>query len=453
MNTSFDNPTQPTIQNTKVVEILSTVVEPSKVIVEKKTRQHARLVSILLLVLCVLLTAGLAVTVLQYTPEKVEHVYIFTIIGFVIYISYVISRTRYYYIAGILALLSLSTIPFTETIIYQDGTGIADALMWLVIPLILSTVLLRVRDQLLLALIDLAGLIVLVRIFPQSIRQLQAIGAYIVVACGILIILDVYRRRQPEIQQSELLKSYQELEAKRVSLEHQVEDNKRSTEETRRIAEEANSALEKQMWQVTGLAELAAIMRGVQSTANLTTGIIRQVCQYADIPVGAIFIAEGDELRLAGSYAYPFVAKPVPRYKFGSGLVGEAAQSQQIVSLRDIPEHFLPITSGLGEITPGQIIAVPCTFENQVIAVIELASMQPFTSAQTQFLTSAMEPIASALETAQIRAQISTLLVDTQQQSKELQWQDLDEERQVIDGNNMGDMTVPHDTGDDAHET
>jgi hypothetical protein len=104
--------------------------------------------------------------------------------------------------------------------------------------------------------------------------------------------------------------------------------------------------------------------------------------------------------------------------------VGEAARDQQVITLRDIPENYLPITSGLGEVTPAQIVAVPCTYQDRVVGVMELASMEPFTTAQIQFLTSAMESIANSLNTAKIRARIDELLIETQQQTEELQAQE-----------------------------
>jgi hypothetical protein len=117
----------------------------------------------------------------------------------------------------------------------------------------------------------------------------------------------------------------------------------------------------------------------------------------------------------------------------GSGLVGEAARNQQVITLRDIPEHYLPITSGLGEVTPAQIIAAPCVYQDHVVGVMELATLYPFTTKQIQFITSALEPIASALDTSKIRSRIDELLIESQQQAEELKTQEEEQRKSHLE--------------------
>jgi len=402
MGPDTENVSQPSRQNFK--GIMLWLGEPSKAIHDAESHQQARLLSALLLALLILLSVGLVANTIWRTLSGEESAYVFAIATFFILLAYALSRTRYYYAAGILALLTLSFFPFGQLLAYRHYENVGTTLMWLILPLLLR---------------------------PQSaFYPLLVTAALILTSSGIFIVLEIYRRRIENDQQSELVKSNRELEMIRASLEDQVAERTRNAEEARAEIEVANRALEWQMWQVSGLAELAKTMRGVQTIPSLATSIIKQVCRYAEIPVGALFITEGDELRLTASYGYPFPTNPSPRFKFGSGLVGEAARNRQVITLRYIPDNYLPITSGLGEMTPAQILAAPCTYQEQVVGVMELASLEPLTASQIQFLTSAMESIASALNTAQIRGKIDTLLIETQQQAEELQAQE-EEQRKV----------------------
>ncbi len=420
---------QPSRQNFK--GIMLWLWEPSKAIHDAESRQQARLLSALLLALFILLSVGLVANTIWRALNEEESTYVFATVTVFILLTYALSRTRYYYAAGILALLTLSFFPFGELLAYRHYENVGTTLMWLILPLLLSTVLLKLRDQALLIAANVLGLVILAIIGPQSaFYPLLVTAALILASSGIFIVLEIYRRRIENDRQSELVKSNRELEMIRASLEDQVAERTRNAEEARAEIEKANRALEMQMWQVSGLAELAKTMRGVQTIPSLTTSIIKQVCRYAKIPVGALFMTEGDELRLTASYGYPFPTNPRPRFKFGSGLVGEAARDRQVITLRDIPDNYLPITSGLGEATPAQILASPCTYQEQVMGVMELASLEPFTASQIQFLTSAMESIASALNTARIRTKIDTLLIETQQQAEELRAQE-EEQRKV----------------------
>jgi hypothetical protein len=51
-----------------------------------------------------------------------------------------------------------------------------------------------------------------------------------------------------------------------------------------------------------------------------------------------------------------------------------------------VPPGYVAIGSGLGEAPPRDIVALPVVFEEQVLAVIELASFRPFTPVNRAFL-------------------------------------------------------------------
>ncbi|MDF1512424.1 MAG: GAF domain-containing protein [Anaerolineae bacterium] len=392
--------------------ILKWLFSPLPSLSGEEQHQQARLSSTLFLVISILLSIGLVVSTIWPEPGGYELPYVFAVATLCMLVAYGLSRTRYYS-ASLLALLTLSIFPFGELAAYRRFENAVTILMWLILPLILSTVLLKLRDQILLALIDVAGILILTFIGPQSIqRQLLLVSALLLSAFSLLAVLYKYRRRLELEREFALINTNQELQAVRASLEAQVAERTRSAEEARAEAEAANQALETQMWQTIGQAALTKVIRDVQTIPDLSADIVRKVCQYADIAVGALFLTEGETLRLVGSYAYPFITDPSPRYQIGSGLVGEAAHDKQTMSLRDIPENYLPVTSGLGEIAPAQILAVPCLYQNQVVGVLELASLVPFSNMQIQFITTAAEMIASACYSTRNQ---------TQQQANDLQ--------------------------------
>lgn len=419
MGPDSENVSQPSPSNSK--GFMFWLVESPKAIHGAENRQQARLLSALLLALLALLTAGLVATSIQRALEGKESAYILASTTLLILFTYGLSRTRYNYNAGALALLTLSLYPFGEILVSRLYDNVLPTLIWLILPILLGTLLLRLCDQVLLAVIDVFGLAILAVIGPQIAYRHLLITAGLVLSTSVtLIVLAIYQQRMESNQQSELLNSNQSLEAIRTDLENQVAECTRSVEDSRLEAEAAHRALEAQTWQISGLTELDKMMHGVQTIPSLASSIMKQVCRYADIPVGALFITDGDALRLMGCYAYPFPTSPTPRFKLGSGLVGEAARERQVISMRDIPDNYLPITSGLGEATPAQILAVPCIYQEQVVGVMELASLEPFSIAQIQFITASMEFIASALHTAQIRTRIDALLIETQHRTDEL---------------------------------
>ena len=83
----------------------------------------------------------------------------------------------------------------------------------------------------------------------------------------------------------------------------------------------------------------------------------------------------------------------------------------------------MQIASGLGKATPTNIIVIPVLFEEQVLAVIELASFTPFTEVILQFLDQLTETIGVVLSTIIANVRTEQLLLQSQSQSQELQEQ------------------------------
>src|SRR5581483_6321277 len=101
----------------------------------------------------------------------------------------------------------------------------------------------------------------------------------------------------------------------------------------------------------------------------------------------------------------------------GESLVGQAALERQSIALADPPGDYVAIASGLGEATPRAVIVMPVLFEDQVMAVIELASFNPFTEVQRAFLDQLGETIGIVLNTIQATMRTEELLRQAQAQT------------------------------------
>jgi tubulin-specific chaperone A len=179
-----------------------------------------------------------------------------------------------------------------------------------------------------------------------------------------------------------------------------------------------------QMWLTAGLGRLNERMRGEQDISTLAGNIIQQLCKHIEAQVGALYVRKDDELRLAGTYAYTRRKHLANQFRIGESLVGQSALERQPIILTRVPNDYITVTSGLGEMPPQNILVTPFVYEDQVIGVIELGTLTEFSPIQREFLDKATESIAIAFITAQARAHIDELLTKTQQQAEELQAQE-----------------------------
>jgi len=107
----------------------------------------------------------------------------------------------------------------------------------------------------------------------------------------------------------------------------------------------------------------------------------------------------------------------------GEGLVGQCAAEKRRMLITEMPSHAVPIRSGLFQAVPRSIIVLPVLFEDQVKAVIELASLSNFTASQLAFLEQLTSSIGIVLNSIEATMQTEGLLEQSQQLATELQTQ------------------------------
>jgi CheY-like chemotaxis protein/signal transduction histidine kinase/CHASE3 domain sensor protein len=180
-----------------------------------------------------------------------------------------------------------------------------------------------------------------------------------------------------------------------------------------------------QCWLKSGQTQMNDIMRGEHDIPVLCQGIIGFVAKYLDCQIGAIYIMNSKEqtLQLISSYAFERRKNISNRYAPGEGLVGQAVLEKQAIIVKEVPQDYIRISSGLGANLPASLIIYPLILENNVIGVIELGSFSVISDADLEWLKSIAEPVAVAIHSAQSRTQLQELLTTTRNQSEQLQVQ------------------------------
>ncbi|MDQ3933660.1 MAG: HAMP domain-containing protein [Actinomycetota bacterium] len=195
---------------------------------------------------------------------------------------------------------------------------------------------------------------------------------------------------------------------------------------------------EAQDWLNSNLARFSGLMQGQRDLETVSRLIMSELTPTVSSQHGAFFLAETDgagaedaaDLKLVASYGYKKRKNVSNRFKPGEGIVGQAALERKGITIEQPPADYIKVTSGLGEAPPRNIVVLPVPFEEQVLGVIELASVQEFTDVHLQFLEQLMETIGVVLSTIiantrteQLLAQSQSLTQELQSQSEELQTQ------------------------------
>lgn len=182
-------------------------------------------------------------------------------------------------------------------------------------------------------------------------------------------------------------------------------------------------------WVNEGLAILGEVLRkNNNDTRSLADEALKELVKYVKVNQGAMFVVTEHEdekhLELLATYAYDkkkFIDRKVG---WGEGLVGQCVLERSTVHLRDVPENYVSITSGLGKALPRSIVIVPLLYNNGVYGVIELASFKSFDAHEIAFIERVAESIASTIATVQVNERTRRLLEQSQQLSEEMKSQE-----------------------------
>ncbi|MGD3111992.1 HAMP domain-containing protein [Streptomyces sp. YGL11-2] len=197
---------------------------------------------------------------------------------------------------------------------------------------------------------------------------------------------------------------------------------------------ETTLANEEQDWLKGNLARISGLMQGRRDLKDVATLIMSELSPAVSAQHGAFFLAaqpdtreigaDGGEpgvyeLRLMGSYGYAMGGMPTT-FRPGETLIGTAAEEGRTILVENVPSGYLKIASGLGEAPPANIIVLPVLFEDKVLGVIELASFQPFTQIQKDFLSQIAEMIATSVNTISVNTKTEVLLKQSQELTEQL---------------------------------
>lgn len=204
--------------------------------------------------------------------------------------------------------------------------------------------------------------------------------------------------------------------------QNQKEDIKRRDEEQQRT------------WVTNGVAQFGEILRrNNDNMRELSYNIIRYLVDYVHLTQAGFFLLHtGEEKGDNGKKFFEltaFIAYDRRKYadkviEWGEGLVGRCALEQKTIYMTELPQHYITVTSGLGEGDPSSLILVPLKSNDIVYGVIEMAMLQPLLRHEIEFLEKTAESIAMTISTVKTNMQTAVLLQETQQQAAKMREQE-----------------------------
>jgi CheY-like chemotaxis protein/HAMP domain-containing protein/signal transduction histidine kinase len=206
----------------------------------------------------------------------------------------------------------------------------------------------------------------------------------------------------------------------------ELSDNINTMIDNLRLTTDRNT---EQDWLKTNLARFTGMLQGQRDLATVGRMLLSELTPLVNAQQGVIYRMEAEEpedaprLRLLSAFADDGADGHAQHLSLGAGLIGQCALEKRSMLIGDLPPRTVPIRSGLFQAVPRNVVVLPVLFEDQVKAVIELASLSAFTASHLAFLEQLTASIGIVLNSIEATMQTEGLLTQSQQLAAELQAQ------------------------------
>ncbi len=193
---------------------------------------------------------------------------------------------------------------------------------------------------------------------------------------------------------------------------------------------------DKRNWVTEGISKISDIIRNNSiSLEILSDTFLLSLVEYVGAVQGGIFLTKINEqdtenvhLYLISHYAYnqkKYTQKNITIYgQYADTLIGQAYLEGEKILLKEIPDNYLVINSGLGEEKPSNLLLMPIKINKEIEGILEISFFSEIDNYKINFVERICQVLASSL--VSVRSSIITkqLLTGFQQQTKQLKNQE-----------------------------
>src|SRR6201996_8257039 len=182
-----------------------------------------------------------------------------------------------------------------------------------------------------------------------------------------------------------------------------------------------------QDWLNTNLARLSSLMQGHRDPLEVARLIMSELTPLVSAQYGAFYLAAapagdgGHDEEFERIAAYGFHRSGTTRFILGEGLAGQAALDRVRILVEDAPAGYVTVGSGLGQSAPTHLVVLPILFEDQVLGLLELASLHRFSDLHLTFFDRFVPTIGVTINAIMANSRTEVLLTESQRLATQLQ--------------------------------
>ncbi|MCC9307910.1 HAMP domain-containing protein [Kitasatospora sp. RB6PN24] len=196
-----------------------------------------------------------------------------------------------------------------------------------------------------------------------------------------------------------------------------------------------------QDWLKTNLARLSDLGHGQRDLGQVADLLLAELAPLVDAQYGVFYLAgesaDGPELSAVAGYGIE-PGDLARSFRLGESLVGQVGRDRRTMLVRSVPPGYATVRSGTGAAEVSELILLPVLMEDQLLAVLELASFQPFSALHRDLLDRFTAAVGANISSLLANARTDELLQEAQRLTDEMraQSQELRSRQQELQASN-----------------
>ncbi len=262
-----------------------------------------------------------------------------------------------------------------------------------------------------------------IRVKPPWYKSILSFIIYLIAAISALVYY-IKQREKSAVQTKLILEQkIKEAQAELIAKTKMVEDHE--AEIKRRDEEEKDIR-----FYTDGIALMSDIIaKKRQNIEELSTSVISELVRYVDASAGGIFVmddADPEQLMLRATGEFCLSSDAHANYSFavGEGNIGTCYKEKQTLVYDNLPEGYIIMRSGLGNISLRHAIYLPIMQDNVCVGVIEVASVEKLSENKVKFCEKIAESLASIILIIKANEKSSQMIEQNNAQAEELRAQE-----------------------------
>lgn len=150
-------------------------------------------------------------------------------------------------------------------------------------------------------------------------------------------------------------------------------------------------------------SELVTTLNSLKSLDEIKEKSLEILCESTHSSVGALYLVDKEKnvLELVEGYALKQNGDTVKSFAMGEGIPGQCAKEEKVLELESIPTDsgFL-INTGLVEIVPSYVIAVPIMIQERILGVLVLGSLKRFEDLEKEIINNSVPQLGVGITNA-----------------------------------------------------